>query len=336
VKRTYIFAALLFLIGAGAGIYGIITSRVLIDDATTDDLALAGRLVIASEEDGVRILDLSSGNSEVVFTADPKSLLTYAALSPDGTTLAITYAPPSEGIVQAGYTNLYTLPLDASTDPQLVVEAGRWNTISNPAFSADSNSITYTHTQTLDAGLRINHVIDQVSIQSGEVHTIIDEGYASSLSADGEQLAYITTPESSTFDTLYVSSAAGEAPTSLADGDLFLAIDTPIFSPDGSTIAFSAQERESLISQGIDVLFGVQQASAHTEGVADIWAVSTSGGEPYKLAILRAQGLHLSYSPDGQYIAFVSTQGLYIMQSDGTRLFRLQETDGLRSVHWVE
>jgi len=343
LKRFYIFGAVLFLIGAGAALYGILANRVSIPGANITELDLEGKLVLAHEAEGVSILDLATGHTEMIFTPEPKGLLTGATLSPDGQTLVAAYSPPPEGLVQFGFTSLYKVSIGGSSAPEVIVDSQQRAVAARPVFSADGETLFYEYTRTSDDALRIIRSIEHIRLPDGDPQTLVENGYSFALSADGTQLAYITTEEGSKFDNLFVAAQDGEGAISLADSEIFLGIDSPAFSPDGGTIVFSGQEKQKLfasedvdlLARGFDTLFGVKSASAHSEEAADIWRVSTGGGEPQKLATLLAQGIVLGYAPDGEHIAFVTTQGLYIMQADGNGLVRLQDVSGLRSVQWI-
>lgn len=340
MKRAYITGGLFLLAGLIVSVAGIIVTRVSIPDAEVSALNLDGRLVLAHENNGVSILDLSSGESQHIFTPTERGLVTSAALSPDGTMLALAYAPP-EGLIQFGFTNLYVLPVDGADEPTILVDGHTQAVIYSPVWSPDGENIVYVRSQA--AGLGVQLSIERIAYPAREPEIVVESGFAPDLSTDGGRLAYITAPRSSSFDSLLLANNDGTQPADLVGGDAFVSIERLSLSPDGTTIAFSAEENPlaathsgSPVGQTLHTVFGVSRASAHDEAsISDIWAISTAGGTPHRVAKTSAVGIVLDYSPDGEHIAFVTSEGLYIMGSDGSGLARISEQSLLRSVQWV-
>lgn len=219
----------------------------------------------------------------------------------------------------------------------LVDDSGQ-DAISGPVWSPDGESIFYVRSQA--GGVSAHSSIERIVYPSREMETIEEDGFAPDLSANGSRLAYLAAPRGSSFDGVFVANGDGTQSAALIGGESFVTIERLSLSPDGTILAFSAEENPLASrhtgEQMLQALFGVSIARAHDEAsITDIWAISTAGGSPYRVAKVSAEGIVLDYSPDGQYIAFVTAEGLYIMGSDGSGLSRIGEQHLLRSVQWV-
>lgn len=86
-----------------------------------------------------------------------------------------------------------------------------------------------------------------------------------------------------------------------------------VWSPDGSQLAFTFGDRDSL----------------------GVWLVRTDGSDLHLLAVTGKQQMYPSWSPDGKQIAFSSDSGgflnIYVIDVDGQKLRQL--TSGARSVY---
>jgi Tol biopolymer transport system component len=340
VKRAHLIAAILFVAGLIVAVVTLLSNQVSIPDGASSGLGIEGRLLLAGQ-DGVSIFELATGDSRAVFTPEPRGMLTAAALSPDGSTLALAYAPPPDGLIQFGYTNLYTAPLDGSQPPKLLVDGKLRDAIAGPVWAADGKSIVYTRSGPSADGLAAQLSIERIAIAGGEPQALVVDGIAPDLSADGARLAYVAVAVDTAADSLYIANADGSGPAQLAGSDRFVTIDRPHFSPDGRWIVFSGDQAgfAAEARPGVDwveMLGGVRTASAHNIPTADIWRIPAAGGAPNKLLKLLASGISADYSPDGRHIAFISTQGLYVMAGDGSRAVRIDRGNGFTSVEWME
>lgn len=337
MKRAYLIGGILLAAGVIVSAIALLTNRITIPDGRLQDAHLRGRLVLASG-DGVTSLDLVSGAQTTLFKAEPKSALTAAAISPDGKTLAISYAPPA-ALIQFGYTNLYTLPADGSGGLALMVDGHGRDVITGPVWSADGKHILYTRSGPSADGMTTTQSVEEIGYPAGGASTMVKNGFAPDVSADGTKLVYVTLPEGAAGDSLMIAGMDGSQAAEVAGEKEFLSIDRPRISPDGTLIAFSGDAAG--MSQGragldwAEALGGVRVASAHTIPTSDIWAIPAAGGTPVRLIKLLASGIALGFAPDGKQIAFVTTQGVYVMGNDGSGAVRILQGDGYQTVMWV-
>src|SRR5688572_4039614 len=86
-----------------------------VNPADWASLGLSGRLQYTLGKEGIHQLDLATGETRAIFVPPADTWLTSAAAAPDGSRLALAYAPPPPaGVAQLGYTGIYGLPSDCA------------------------------------------------------------------------------------------------------------------------------------------------------------------------------------------------------------------------------
>ncbi len=120
-------------------------------------------------------------------------------------------------------------------------------------------------------------------------------GFAGSVCADGEPIQFARTPDISPDGKLVAFSYVGDIWTVPAIGGVARQVTghtahefRPVFSPDGTKIAFSSKRYDQY----------------------DVFVVSTRGGRPTRLTFHSSNDYVSDWSPDGKSILFVSQRGL--------------------------
>ncbi|HXQ39245.1 MAG TPA: hypothetical protein VN843_34920, partial [Anaerolineales bacterium] len=149
---------------------------------------------------------------------------------------------------------------------------------------------------------------------------------------------YVSLDPASGLNELYVANADGSNPQkiTLTGPSLPGIIDAPIFSPDGTSILFSAPPPlQAYQPNWFEKLMGVQVAKAHSIP-SDWWSVPASGGELTRLTQIQTINLFASISPDKKRLASVSGEGLFVMDWDGSNLTQILFNPGVSgTVSWV-
>jgi Tol biopolymer transport system component len=130
-------------------------------------LNLAGKLIyLSSTMEGDRLsstvqrLDLVTGELATMFSI-PSAWVYYATTSPDGKTLVMSYAPPSQSNSSSG-RSLYVLPLDGTAEPR-------------PLFTPPTSDDHYTQVEWSPDGKYLYYVHYNSQIQpEGQLDPVYD------------------------------------------------------------------------------------------------------------------------------------------------------------------
>jgi len=308
-------------------------------DPPSSGLYLSGQLYytgfIGPRQQSLIRLDLSEGEGTNLFLPPENALLREVVVSPDGEQLLLAYSPPpEEGEVQFAYTDLYIMPADGSMEP-------------SPVFQEDDSSAAYFHISwpeddllyfarfgpSVDDEGTITFInrIERLHISSGQRDVLVTDASWPRVSRDGTMLAYVT--EDNAF---LLAGADGSNPRPILKQETFSAVDAPLFSPDNSLICFSAvlPETASLLSIW-DRLMGVRVAQAHNVP-SDWWCIPLDGsGDPLRLTNLNAIGIYGDFDESGEHLALLTTEGVFMMNPDGSDLIQLSEGAAIGTIDWV-
>jgi Tol biopolymer transport system component len=303
---------------------------------------LAGRLVLIEyNETGNKLIDLNlqSGEIRTLFIAPPNSWLSSALVSPDEQQILLVYAPPlSDNTPQFGYSDLYLLPYDGSSQPKpFVTRKDPKESFFFPAWAPDGQSVYLTHLYRIDPNSQVpayQNDIESVTL-NGETKKIIDHALWPALSADGTRLSYLNVDPITFGNDLYLANPDGTNQTPILQPNVNPPVDAHLFTEDGNQVIFSMVNLQPApAGSWLEKLFGVRVVSAHNVP-SDWYIVSIGGGNPQPLTSLNDTGLYGDLSPDGTQMAFISASGLYVMKIDGSNLVQLSHDVLIGTVDWI-
>ena len=303
---------------------------------TWADLNLTGRLVFIngiSVENvfqlQVQVLDLVTGEVTTIFDAPKYSWIYYISVSPDNTQLLMSYSPPpGDNPVDQ---DIYVMPLDGSQAPQrLFTPPTQEDDYIEVEWSPDSKYIYFTqvnyHIPPAEGQIYPLYTIYRKALPDGEPEMIAEKAYWPRISPDSSRIAYVTVELFARGNKLFVADADGSnAREVVITGPRIPDIkDAPLFSADSQSLIFSADiPAQSYQPNWLDRLMGVRVAKAHSNVPSDWWSISVDGGEMTQLTNIQSRGLFGSLSPDKQYLASYSLDGIFVMKIDGTELTNL-------------
>lgn len=317
---------------------------------TWGELDLTGRLVyingIAVDnifQLQVQILDLATGEVRTIFDAPKYSWIYYISVSPDHSELIMSYSPPpGDNPVDQ---DIYVMPLDGSQAPQQLFTPPTFeDDYIEVEWSPDGNYIYVTHVNyhipPAEGQIYPPYTIFRKAMPDGQLETIAEKAYWPRVSPDSSQITYVTVDLFAQGNKLFVADADGSnAHEIVITGPRIPDIkDAPLFSADGQSILFSADiPVQSYQPNWLEKLMGIQVARAHSNVPSDWWSISVNGGEMTRLTNIQSRGLFGSLSPDKQYLASYSLDGIFVMKTDGTQITNLipnpQSVPG--TVSWI-
>jgi Tol biopolymer transport system component len=182
--------------------------------------------------------------------------------------------------------------------------------------------------------------LERLDLATGERHVVVPDAANPSASPDGSLIAYITFSSGDDPGGLWVARADGSDRRLIVPATgKFVVVTQPRFSPDGSTIAFSAAtfatsaEPQQPNGSSSSSALNAKPISAH--GLPqDIWTVPVSGGEPKRLTNILEDEPTVAWSPDGQQLAIIATGGLYVMDVNGSEPRKLGPGGTLAQIDW--
>jgi len=303
---------------------------------TWTDLNLTGRLVYINGisvdnifQLQVQVLDLVTGEIATIFDAPKYSWIYYISVSPDHTQLLMSYnPPPGDNPVDQ---DIYVIPLDGSQPPQrLFTPPTLEDDYIEVEWSPDSKYIYVTqvnyHIPQVEGQIYPPYTIYRKALPYGVLELISEKAYWPRVSPDSSRLTYVTVDLFSSGNKLFVADADGSnAKEVVITGPRIPDIkDAPLFSADGQFLIFSANiPTQSYQPNWLDRILGVSVAKAHSNVPSDWWTIAVDGGEMTPLTNIQSRGLFGSLSPDNQYLASYSLDGIFVMKTDGTQLTNL-------------
>ena len=303
---------------------------------TWGDLNLTGKLVyingiVVDNVFGlqIQVLDLQTGEVQTIFDAPKYSWIYYVTVSPDHKQILMSYSPPpGDNPVDQ---NIYTMPLDGSEPPQMLfTPPTKEDDYIEVEYSPDGRYIYFTHVNyhipPAEGQIYPLYTIFRKALPDGEPEMIAEKAYWPRVSPDSSQVTYVTVDLFKRGNQLFVADADGSnaREVEITGPRLPDIKDAPIFSADGGSIIFSAEvPTQSHQPSWLDKLMGVHVAKAHSNVPSDWWIIPVTGGEMAQLTNIQSMGLFGSLSPDNQFLASYSLNGIFVMRTDGTQLTQL-------------
>lgn len=172
---------------------------------------------------------------------------------------------------------LWTWNISSSEEKQLAI--GDF-TISDPRWSPDGTHVTFTSNPTprLDDGsLQTAWVLEVTSGKQRKVSDTTDFTHTARWSADGKWIAYLVSRAAPFYQTnIYVASAEGGKEKKLNTG-FDLNAGEPVWAPDGKTVYFSSNTRESVEIYAADVSAGSVRQLTEKLGAINLAEISANG-----------------------------------------------------------
>jgi dipeptidyl aminopeptidase/acylaminoacyl peptidase len=212
--------------------------------------------------------------------------------SPDGKTLLLTATVPlSDGeekrakqkddaaVVDHDFKMAQLWAWNIAAKEESQITKGDF-TVSDAHWSPDGTRVTFTANPTPrqdDSSLATAWVLDVASGKQRKVAETADPTQTARWSPDGKSIAYLSSSGLSVYQVnLFVVDSNGGKPKKISNS-FELNAGEPVWSPDGKTIFFSADDREANRIFAADVAAGTVRALTDTASAAALAEISANG-----------------------------------------------------------
>jgi len=276
-------------------------------DRSTDEASEAPQYVIAycyqpQRDDIHRIFTIDEDGSNDRKVIEAPIGLNHHDCSADGKKYVAV------GYVGAGFStwSIHTFDAGGTNLVRLTTEEGVWDT--EPSWSPDGSRIAFTRIYPKE---NRREELWLMNADGSDQHYIGVEGFASKWSPDGTKLIYAS-KRPDKYD-IYTCASDGSEERQLTDTEADESY--PVYSPDGSRIAFCASTGEYNTAENIKTI-EIYTMNEDGSGVIQLTDNECSDGLP-------------RWSPDGSRFAFSSDRHeafrweVYVMNTDGTDVRRV-------------
>ncbi|MGE0539072.1 MAG: TolB family protein [Dehalococcoidia bacterium] len=334
----------LLLAGCGGGNKSTTTFESTPADSPPPAVAASGHGLLLPRDQRLFLRDMTTDKEFVLKRAEASAFYTYPRWSPDGKRIAYGLDVTYTGLPNQNWgSDIAVINTDGSGDEQIVFRRPASGVqVQGIAWSPDSAAlyISLMETNIKDGrflGQTLN--LERLDLATGERQILVPDAAYPSVSPDGSRIAYVTFATGNDPGGLWVARADGSDRRLIVPASgRFVVVTHPRFSPDGSTIAFSAA---TFTSSGDRRPAGPTLSSAlNAKPIAahglpqDIWLVPVAGGEPTRLTNMLEDEPTVAWSPDGNQLAIIATGGLYDINVAGGEPHKLGPGGTLAQIDW--
>lgn len=180
---------------------------------------------------------------------------------------------------------------------------------------------------------RYSSRINAVNADGSGRSTLQADGRHPGAAPDGVSYAFIR--GTSTSATLLIASRHGSGVREIVPLGQFPDLGYPRFSPDGTTIAFTAPQSAPSASGGGIFRF-LEPPTAYAHGIPwDVWLVGTDGANLRRIAQPDSDEPSVTWSPDGSRLLVFGGTGSWIVNVADGKLVSLPRLTGYGVASWL-
>jgi len=311
-------------------------------------VAAGGHGLLLPRDQRLLLRDMTDGKEYVLKRSPADVFYTYPRWSPDGARIAYALDIPFTGQPNQQWgSDIAISPTDGSTEQIVVKRPAAGFQVQGLAWSPDGSAVyagiletTIKDGRFLGQTLRL----ERIDIATGAREPLIEDATNPTVARDGSHIAYTTYGSATEPGGLWTARLDGtDRRLILPMTGRFAVILYPRFSPDSSTIAFSAATLQSgaepspapRSNSGSAWRWPWQPRTAVAHGLPmDIWLIPAAGGDPTRLTNMLEDEPSPAWSPDGTQIAIVATGGLYLVSASGGEPQRIGIGGTLLQIDW--
>jgi Tol biopolymer transport system component len=281
-------------------------------EATEGPAAGTGSLIL-TRPDGIAEINLKS-HDEKLLIKQPTSdtFLLDPAVSPDGGSIAYTLQPPPkvQGTTYDAGSDIWIATRDGSGAHQVVAHQEPNQLMRYPGWLDAGHLLAVVQEPTVAEGTTsVKYVLEKIDIATGQRTRMIENVLAYGLSPDRTRVVY-TELGTDTGETLKTAALDGsDAKTIVGPEQNLLPFNSPRYSPDGSTVAFTSADQTGARAGWRYV--SARPASVSPDGLPeDVWTVASSGGLARRVADIKEDLPALTWGADGSHLYVLGAMGL--------------------------
>ena len=279
----------------------------------------------------------------------------YPTYSPDGARIAYVVVSPAPitATLPLPKSALYVMNADGSAATRVLAPAQ--GLLSLPSWSPDGRAI-YLAANGIDEQQSTDgaHTLQVVrfDLASRSTTTVFRSALDPTLSRNGTQLAYPKLAADGYTMDLHVAAPDGSNDRLVLNGAPFQGLYAPRFSPDGLTIYFAAIGGPGGSGNGtptsmrnaqprtrpgpVELLLAMLgPATAEAHGLPwDVWSVRSDGSGLRRLTKIYEDLPMVAPAPNGQQIAIMGYNGIYLSDSDGAHLRQISTAGDHGGLDW--
>jgi mono/diheme cytochrome c family protein len=276
----------------------------------------------------------------------------YPTIAPDGGTIAFVAIapPPITATLPLPSSTLYVMGADGTNlravwkPEQGLLGMLTWTTDGKAIYIA-ANGVKLTQNGPAQPTARELQIV-RIDLATGAKQRLLNDALDPSISRDGTQLAYLKLSADGYTMSLNIAAPDGSGSREVIGGQDFQGFYAPRFSPDGKQIIVAAIGGPETDQQGnpvkasvpapLDRLLGLfEPTAAEAHGLPwDLWVVNSDGSGLRRLTSFYEDLPMAAFSPDGKQIAVMGLGGVYLMEADGSRLRRIDQTGDHGGLDW--
>jgi Tol biopolymer transport system component len=300
---------------------------------------IKGKLLIVQNGNLVTF-DFGSMKIETVSNFPKGAYAASPRMSHDRKRLVYTYYVVPTDPKDLGGSDLYLADGTGANGRLLRAHPDAGATFEDPEWTADGQAILATlrkplyNSQNQYQGETLS--ILKVGLDGADPVTVVRDGLGPATSPDGKYLVYTSVDAKGQPNGLRIASGNGQDVKDLLTGGSFSYARAPVFSPDGTRIAFAAVTGTGSILPGkkggaLTPLYEVVEA----HGIPwDIWTVRPGGGDLQRLTNESEDTPTPTWSPAGDWVAFAGEIGLYLVDAGGKGTIRVSTAVSGGGVTW--
>ncbi len=262
------------------------------------------------------LVEITGGKERLLVGTREGAYVNGVAVSPDNKRLAFVLQPPAstndKGEIDFG-ADLWVSNRDGSDRKEVIPHASNGEFIFDPTWTPDSQRLVYVVRGRDEIG-EPDFRLESFDMASGTRTRLLQNAVDAGLAPDGKTVAYVYYDAASSDPEVFLLGQLGskDPPKVLVPGDSgIVLIQSPVFSPDGTRIAFAASSLFTMApTPRPGGLFASVAYPMHPT-LQDVWLINTDGTGLKRLSEIVESQPSVDWSDDGKYIYALGGGGFW-------------------------